>query len=91
MGTRAEMMRQLRLADRSGASTAEKDAIIRRFEAPEYSPRERQVIGENLTAPAPAPVTPAPEQASVTQQYKPSRSNAKFDANGKRVWPGEKR
>lgn len=43
MGTRAEMMRQLRLADQNGTTDAGKAAIIKRFEAPEYTPR---TIGE---------------------------------------------
>lgn len=45
LGTRAEMMRQLRLADIHGTLNPEKAAIIRRFEAPEYRPRvESEVI-----------------------------------------------
>lgn len=85
VGTRAEMMRQLRLADQSGASAPEKAAIIRRFEAPEYTqrpdrpfvdPREPQIIAKplpSLTADTPA-----------TVRARANASRAKFDENGKR-------
>ena len=56
LGTRAEMMRQLRLADQAGASNSAKQDIIRRFERPEYTPRqfdprESEIIAPSLTVP----------------------------------------
>lgn len=60
------------------------------------APHAAEISPETLTPPAPpqtgikGPDAESPDYSSVTNQYQPSRSNARFDANGKRLWPGER-